>query len=103
MRTFKIGVLVNFEIRRRRSLISAQRLEAQRQPWGQRVKNTGNPVRVSIEPNPFKTVTPLANPFKGFGNCERFQRFDLILFANPRLSQRSNLGLKLASPFGVSK
>jgi hypothetical protein len=69
--------------RRRRWLISAQRLERQRQPWVYEIRINYNPERVRQSPNPF--------------------RVERNLKSLPRVLASSNPGLKLANAFGVFK
>src|ERR1051325_5163067 len=69
-------------IRRRRSLISAQRLERSDNPGETATNNRFNPEGVCHERNPFRVETQ-------------------ILYAHPGFSLCSNPGLKLANAFGV--
>ena len=69
------------ELRRRRWLISAQRLE--------RSDNLGTPIR-----NKSKTL-------KAFANSRTLAGFNRPLTCNPKVVASSNLGLKLANAFGV--
>ena len=73
-------VVVQFEIRRGRSLISAQ----------------GWSAATTLGPSKTFDLT-----LKGFALRETLSGFNVLLFADPGFSLRSNPGLKLAYAFGV--
>jgi len=52
--------------------------------------------------NPGFAIENKTGTLKAFANCRTLSGFDRLFdYVNPRLSLRSNLGLKLANAFGV--